>query len=1039
MKKIHSNIFLFLFYVVSFVPMIVSAQTFNEWKDPDINELNRLPMHADFFPFENKTLAKECNYVEAENFISLHGLWKFKWDESIQEDESNIRRCDFTHKDFNDSSWDDIRIPGMWEMNGYGQPIYAGVNYAWKGWYENNPPYVPLKNNHVGFYRRWIDVPNNWSNKEIIIHFGSVTSCLYLWVNGKFVGYGEDSKLSSEFDVSKYLKAGQKNLISFMVLRWCDGSYLEDQDFYRYTGIARNTYIYARNKKHITDLRITPLLDETYRDAKVSIDLQVKGNNLIDIELCDQNEKVVATSSLKGKEHLQTTLFVKEPQKWTAETPHLYTLYVTLKDRKGKVLEVIKQNVGFRKIEIKNAQLLVNGQPILIKGVNRHEMDPDKAYVLDKQRMEQDFRLLKEFNINAVRTCHYPNDPYWYELCDRYGIYVVSETNIESHGMGFKEKSLAKNPMYDKAQMERNQRHVSCYYNHPSIITWSLANESGYGPIFERIYDWVKAEDPSRMVQNEQAHDFGKTDIYCPMYPTYGLCDFYCNGSKPMPMIMCEYAHAMGNSLGDFDYYWYLIRKYPKFQGGFIWDMIDQAIRWKNKSGKYIFAYDGDFDEASTKDANYSNNGLFNPDRVPNPHAYEVKYYYQNIWTKLEDASKGLISIFNENFFTNLSDYQLEWEVLRNGLPVKSGVVHKLNVKPQQRTLIELPINFERDNDSEWLLNVKYVTTSEQNMLPAGHIAAYDQFELQPFKGNTIIKTDKQDLYNSKSLLIENGNEHTTIHNDKFSVSFNKNTGYLCAYQVERTEYIKQNKSITPNFWRAPTDNDYGARLHKRFRAWKNPDIQLENMTINEDAGGVKVNAQYNIPQVNAQLEMVYSIQTNGIIDVTEKITVDSTAKMPNMFRFGVQIPLRKEYDKISYYGRGPNENYSNRKGAAKLGIYNQSVKEQFHPYVRAQETGTKTDIRWWKVFNNSRNGIKIVSIAPFSASALHYEIEQLDGGEEKQNIHSEIIPEADLTNLCIDKIQMGQAGIDSWSALPMQQFMVPYKDYEFNFSIIPF
>ena len=619
-----------------------NAQTFKEWQDPEINAINRAPMHANFFAYENAEMAAKAVKEDSKNFMSLNGTWKFFWVRN-----ADARPTDFWKTGFNDKGWDNLQVPGVWETHGYGDPIYINVGYGWRSRFENNPPYVPTEENHVGSYRREIMVPADWKGKDIIAHFGAVSSNMYLWVNGKFVGYSEDSKLEAEFNLTPYLKPGQKNLIAFQVFRWCDGSYLEDQDFFRYTGVARDCYLYTRNKKRIDDIRVTPDLDSEYKNGSLAINLNLKGSGNVSLELLDANNQTVASTEVKGSGNVSTTLQLENPKKWTAETPYLYTLRATLKDG-GRAREVIPVKVGFRKIELKNAQILVNGQPVLFKGADRHEMDPDGGYVVSRERMIQDIQIMKQFNINAVRTCHYPDDNFWYELCDKYGIYVVAEANIESHGMGYGDKTLAKEPTYKKAHMERNQRNVQRGFNHPSIIFWSLGNEAGYGPNFEAAYDWIKAEDPSRAVQYEQARIEGKTDIYCPMYANYKWCEEYSKDDKyQKPLIQCEYAHAMGNSQGGFKEYWDLIRKYPKYQGGFIWDFVDQSIRWTGKNGKMIYAYAGDFNRMDDSgDKNFCNNGLISPDRKPNPHAYEVQYFYQNIWTTPGDLAKGEIKVY---------------------------------------------------------------------------------------------------------------------------------------------------------------------------------------------------------------------------------------------------------------------------------------------------------------------------------------------------------------------------------------------------------
>ena len=677
--------------------LTAGAQTFQEWRNPEINAVNRAPMHTNYFAFENADAAMKADKKQSTNYMTLNGTWKFNW---VKDADS--RPTDFWKTDFNDKGWDDLQVPAVWELNGYGDPIYVNVGYAWRNQFQNNPPEVPTENNHVGSYRREIVVPASWKGKDIIAHFGSVTSNMYLWVNGRYVGYSEDSKLEAEFDLTPYLKPGQKNLIAFQVFRWCDGTYLEDQDFFRYSGVGRDCYLYARNKKRIQDIRVTPDLDAAYQNGSLAVNLDLKGSGKVDLELVDAQGKQVATATA-NKSGL-VTMNVENPKKWSAETPYLYTLRASMQGSN----EVIPVKVGFRKIELKGDQILVNGKAILFKGADRHEMDPDGGYVVSPERMLQDIQIMKQFNLNAVRTCHYPDDNLWYDLCDQYGIYVVAEANIESHGMGYGDKTLAKNPSYKKAHLERNQRNVQRGFNHPSIIFWSLGNEAGDGPNFEQCYKWIKAEDPSRACQYEQARQKEHTDIFCPMYYDYnGMEKYGQRTDATKPLIQCEYAHAMGNSQGGFKEYWDLIRKYPNLQGGFIWDFVDQSCRWKGKDGVMIYAYGGDFNRFDASDNNFCDNGLISPDRVPNPHMYEVGHFYQNIWTTPADLSKGEVNVFNENFFRDLSAYYMEWQVLKDGKVIRTGRVDDLKVAPQETAKITLNIG-KTCTCKEWLLNVSY-------------------------------------------------------------------------------------------------------------------------------------------------------------------------------------------------------------------------------------------------------------------------------------------------------------------------------------------
>ena len=1009
--------------------LTAGAQTFQEWRNPEVNAVNRAPMHTNYFAFESADAAKKDVKEQSANYMTLNGMWKFNWVK-----DADARPTDFWKAGFNDKGWDDLQVPAVWELNGYGDPIYVNVGYAWRNQFKNNPPEVPTENNHVGSYRREIVVPASWSGKDIIAHFGSVTSNMYLWVNGRYVGYSEDSKLEAEFDLTPYLKPGQKNLIAFQVFRWCDGSYLEDQDFFRYSGVGRDCYLYARNKKRIQDIRITPDLDAEYRNGSLAINLDLKGSGKVDLELTDAQGNQVATAT--ANQSGLVTMNVENPQKWSAETPYLYTLKATMQGSN----EVIPVKVGFRKIELKGDRILVNGKAILFKGADRHEMDPDGGYVVSRERMLQDIQIMKQFNINGVRTCHYPDANLWYDLCDQYGIYVVAEANVESHGMGYGEKTLAKNPQYKLAHLERNQRNVQRGFNHPSIIFWSLGNEAGDGPNFEQCYEWIKKEDPSRACQYEQARQNAHTDIFCPMYYDYdGMEKYGQRTDATKPLIQCEYAHAMGNSQGGFKEYWDLIRKYPNLQGGFIWDFVDQSCRWTGKDGVEIYAYGGDFNRFDATDNNFCDNGLISPDRVPNPHMYEVGYFYQSIWTTPADLSKGEVNIYNENFFRDLSAYYMEWQVLKDGKVVRTGRVENLNVAPQETAKVTLNIG-NTCTCKEWLLNVAYKLKNREGLLPAGYTVAKDQLTLNAYKAPSMEQKDVEATNVAAVVpqIISNEENYLIVKGENFIAEFGKRDGYLSKYTVGGLEMLKEGAALTPNFWRAPTDNDFGAGLQRKYAAWKNPGLKLVSLDSKTENGLVVVSAEYDMKQVSAKLSLTYVINNEGAIRVTQKMTADKNAEVSPMFRFGMQMQMPKSFEAIEYYGRGPIENYSDRNHCTDLGIYRQSVDEQFYSYIRPQETGTKTDIRWWKQLNAGGNGLKVVGEAPFSASALHYTICSLDDGDDKKQSHSPEVKPADLTNLCIDKAQMGLGCVNSWGRLPLDQYMLPYGDYEFTFILTP-
>ena len=1009
--------------------LTASAQTFQEWRNPEINAVNRAPMHTNYFAYESAETAGKGLKENSANFLSLNGTWKFNWVK-----DADMRPTDFWQTTFNDKGWDDFQVPAVWELNGYGNPLYLNIGYAWSNHFKNNPPEVPVEDNHVGSYRREIVVPASWKGKDIIAHFGSVTSNMYLWVNGKYVGYSEDSKLEAEFDLTPYLRPGQKNLIAFQVFRWCDGSYLEDQDFFRHSGVGRDCYLYARNKKRIQDIRVTPDLDANYQNGSLAVNLTLKGNGAVDLELLDASGKQVTKATAKGSGI--TTLQVENPKKWTAETPYLYTLRASLQGSN----EIIPIKVGFRKIELKKDQVLVNGKAILFKGANRHELDPDGGYVVSRERMIQDIQVMKKFNLNAVRTCHYPDNNLWYELCDQYGLYVIAEANVESHGMGYDEATLAKAPNYKKAHLERNQRNIQRGFNHPSIIFWSLGNEAGDGDNFVACYEWIKKEDPSRPCQYEQARQKDHTDVFCPMYYGYSAMEKYGQRTDATkPLIQCEYAHAMGNSEGGFKEYWDIIRKYPNLQGGFVWDFVDQSCRWTGKNGVEIYAYGGDFNRFEPSDQNFCDNGLISPDRVPNPHMYEVGHIYQNIWTTPVDLSKGIVKVFNENFFRDLSAYYMEWQVLKGGKVMRTGRIENLNVGPQETA--ELTLDYGKTCEcTEWLLNVSYKLKNREGLLPAGHEVAKNQLVLNPYKAPAM-ELKNVEAMNKETVapqIVDNQENYLIVKGEHFVTEFGKKNGYLSKYEVNGTDMILEGASLTPNFWRAPTDNDMGARMQLKYANWKNPGLKLTSLTSKTENNLVVVDATYDMTNVSAKLYLTYVINNVGAIKVTQKMVTDKNAKVSPMFRFGMQVQMPKDFDAIEYYGRGPIENYADRKACTDINIYHQSVDEQFYSYIRPQENGTKSDIRWWKQLNHSRNGLQIVAEAPFSASALHYTIESLDEGPVKKQGHSPEVAKANLTNLCIDKVQMGLGCEDSWGRITRPEYQIPYADYEFTFILTP-
>ena len=1010
------------------------AQSESRWQNVNINQQNREPRRANFFAFENLEKAQSFDKKKSANYLSMEGMWKFNFVK-----DHNKRPANFFALKYDDSQWKDFPVPGLFELNGYGDATYKNIGYAWATQFDPNPPYISELNNYTGSYRRTFELPKDWKGKDVYFHVGSATSNLTLWVNGKYVGYSEDSKVAAEFNISKYLKPG-KNLIAMQVMRWCDGSYFEDQDFWRFTGIAREVYLYARPKLHAADIRLNAALENNYQDGVLNYKVSLKGGKTdVAITLCDKDGKQIAQAT-----GAQGVIKVPKVNAWTAETPYLYKAYITLKNKQGAA-EVIPQKVGFRNVEIKNAQLLVNGQPVLVKGADRHEMDPDGGYVVSLERMIQDIKIMKQLNINAVRTSHYPCDPRWYDLCDEYGIYITAEANLESHGMGYEEKSLAKFPEYILPHIERNEGNVKPLINHPSVIVWSLGNECGYGVNFEKAYDWVKACDKTRPAQYERGGYDSKTDIYCPMYIGYEESESYCKSNGTKPYVQCEYAHAMGNSEGGFKEYWDLIRKYPKYQGGYIWDFVDQGLRDKSPiTGKEIFTYGGDYGRYPGSDYNFNCNGIIAPNRRLNPHAYEIQYVLQNVWIKDFDAENGSFNVYNENFFKNIDDLNLTATLFANGVKLTTvAIPDTKGIAPQATKLVKSEAlksaieKAEAEHATEEItINFAFASDGSQPLVDKGQVMARQQIVLNGYEFD---KVDAPANTGSK-IEVEETNSYVKVSAERMSVTIGKKTGMIDYLDVDGEPMLKFRESMTPEFWRAPTDNDYGASLQKKMRVWKNPQMNLKSFDKSESKDSVVLTANFEMPEVKAELMLRYRINAAGEVAVTEKMTTDKEAKVADLFRYGMQLQMPASFSKLEYYGRGPEENYIDRHSSAFIGKYEANVKDEYYPYVRPQESGNHTDIRYFSIFNPATGkGITFEGYAPMECSAIPYLVEDLDAGIEKEHAwgqHSGDLVEKGLVQLHIQQRQFGLGCIDSWGSSPMEKYRMHYQDRCFRFVI---
>ena len=1039
----------------------IQQPTFTEWHDLQVNEINRLPLHTMHFAYDPNdfpgTGAEYLDKKKSMNYLSLEGTWKFNWVANADE-----RPTDFYKTDLDDSKWNNIQMPGNWEMLGYGQPEYVNVGFAWRGHFDQQPPAVPTKDNHVGSYRREINIPSNWDGKRVIAHFGSVTSNIYLYVNGKFAGYAEDSKVAAEFDITPFLKKG-KNLIAFQTFRWCDGSWCEDQDFWRLSGPARENYLYARSKDHrLLDVRVETDLKNNYKDGYLNITAKVQGNTLAYFGLYDPDGKEVIVTGTDNVRNgvAKYQLRVKNVRKWSAETPNLYTLVVSPIQNGGMYLpyEIVQVKVGFRKVEIKNKQFLVNGQPVLLKGADRHEIDPDEGYNVSEQRMIQDIMMMKRMNINAVRTSHYPNDPRWYDLCDKYGLYVVAEANQESHGFQYGDDAAAKKPEFAKQIMERNQHNVSMFYNHPSIVTWSMGNETVMGDNFLQAYKWIKSQDKTRPVQYEQARRGEGTDIFCPMYYPVSACEKYAKDpNSPMPLIQCEYNHTMGNSGGNLSDYWNLIRKYPILQGGFDWDFVDQALhrnivkpmsilpyKMNNEELRKIeYCYGGDYNKYDPSDNNFNCNGIIGPDRQMNPHAYEVAYQYQNIWAKMVNAETGEVSVHNENFFRDLSNYALAWSLEEDGVETQNGTIADLDVPAQQTKNFTIPYDKSKIKGKEVFLNIDFRLKEAEPLLTAGQVMAYAQLPVVTKKAcsGDCSKMLAQGHGKKKMKLAAKKNNVVAVTTPNLTFKIDRSTGLISEYAYNGKSLLGEGGTLKPNFWRAPTDNDMGAGLQKKFKAWKNPQMNLKNIDVKKDkkTNSVTILTSFDMPEVQGQMDITYVVFANtGAVKVTEDFKATEGAKVSDMFRFGMLMQMPYTMEKSNYYGRGPIENYSDRKDCMRIGVYTDDADNQYFPCIRPQESGTKSDIRWWKQTDATGLGLQVKSCTPFYASAIHFDTEELDDGDDKEQRHSFDLKKSKFTNLFLDSAHMGVGGENSWGAWPLEKYRVHYGNKTFTFTLIP-
>ena len=1031
-----------------------------EWENPEIFQINRETPRATFYNFkseEEAVLGKD--WKSSSLYKSLNGTWNFHYSDSVQG-----RPAGFYNENFSLKGWNTITVPSNWEMQGFGLPIYTNVVYV----FPKNPPFIPHNINNIGSYKRDFEIPTYWNDKDIYLHFAGVSGAMYVYINGVQVGYNEGSKTPAEFNITKYIKPG-KNQIAVQVLRWSDASYLEDQDFWRLSGIERDVYLRADNTIAINDFRVGSDLINDYKEGAFNLNIELKNtknsteNRKLKVELLDADNHSIF-SQIKKVEVAPKKLnvlfedIIPHVKRWTAETPNLYTAVITLSNSKNETEQATSVKVGFRNIKIENNQFLVNGKPVLIKGVNLHDHDETTGHVISEALTLKDLKLMKENNVNAIRCSHYPKNPFFYALCDQYGFYVIDEANIETHGMGTTNQGLDNKPEEKKvhpayrddwkaAHLDRTIRMFERDKNHPSIVTWSLGNEAGNGENFFATYHWLKENDNTRPTQYEGATHYENTDIQAPMYNRIPQLIDYAENNPKRPLILCEYSHAMGNSLGNFKDYWDVIRKYDVLQGGFIWDWVDQGLVAKTEDGRKYWGYGGDFVAAHLQhDANFCLNGIVNPDRTPHPGLEELKKVYQNIHFSEANFKTGQVKVFNEYFFTNLNQFKIQWELFKEGEKIKNGTIGVVNLEPGASKVLDLELPEINLNSGEYTLNLLAFTNEELPLLSKGFPIAKEQFIAGKFTPVFLKKSEA-------NLLVSSNKNELIFKSNIVAVRFNLETGKLSGLDYGDGNIILQ--GIQPNFWRATTDNDFGFNMPKHFGVWKDATENQTLISISLKDGNEILNlptdAQektlknnlvnfqviYQLPENMAKIQMDYKIEASGQITVTNTL-MDVKDDLPTMPRFGTNFILKTDYNQVNWYGRGPLENYQDRKTSQFLGKYEAEVADLYFPYIRPQENGYRTDVRWVTFTNTNGKGIKVLGPKALCFSAHHQYNSDFDEGKTKQQRHTIDIITRDLVNINIDNAQMGVGGDTSWWAKPLEQYQIKAEYQSYSYSILP-
>ncbi|MBN1351402.1 DUF4981 domain-containing protein [candidate division KSB1 bacterium] len=1021
------------------VMMTACAQQEHDWENEKIFAQNKEPGHATLMPYKSEAEALAGDRTDSPWYYSLNGGWKFKW--YAKPADADVRFFDLK---FEAVDWNTIRVPGVWQLQGYDIPIYTNILYPFR---PVDPPHIPNDNNPVGCYKRTFEVPATWKDRQVFLHFAGVMSAFYVWINGKEIGYSQGSATPAEFNITPFIKDGT-NSISVKVFRWSDGSYLEDQDAWRFSGIYRDVYLFSTPPLHIRDFMVRTELDQNYSDADLNVLAEIQNFNQHKYEnyqlvftLFDDKGQAVFTPvaqqftiNANQKLSISKSIKISNPLKWTAETPYLYTLIFQLKDEHGDVLEIESTKVGFRKVEIQNGQLLVNGKAITLKGVNRHEHDPDHGRTISEEMMIKDIKLMKQFNINAVRTSHYPNFPGWYELCDAYGIYLIDEANIETHEIWSK---LTNDPNWKPAFLDRAQRMVVRDKNHPSVIIWSLGNEAGYGPNHEAMAEWIRRYDPTRPIHYE-ATDPGYSDepshfdIIANMYPSVEKMIRLTESYPDRPVIICEYAHAMGNSVGNLQDYWDAIEKYPRLQGAFIWDWVDQGLRQKTEDGQEWYAYGGDFGEEMT-DSNFCINGIVFPDRTPQPELFEVKKVYQSIKAEPVDLLSGTFKIKNAYDFMDLGLAEIHWNVSANGNIIQSGKLGAKNIPAGKSQLITIPYQeFAPEPGTEYWLDLSFRLAKSTNWAPENHELAWYQFQLYERDNPQTLTIDRM-----PPLELSETDEAYLISGEAFSIRFNRSLGTMTAFEYKGNSLLKQGP--VPNFWRAPTDNDAGGEKRSFKNRWKKAGLDKLKISVKSmyarqvQPQVVRINVDFELNGTSEAIQhtCIYTIYGTG--DILLDNHVKAAANIPPLPKVGVFLQLPQEFENLSWYGRGPHESYWDRKSGARVGVYQGTVAEQYVPYIYPQENGNKSDVRWVCLTNVNYVGLLAIGAPLLNTSAHHYTLENLTNAR-----HTHEVKKSDFITWNLDYQLMGLGGDDSWNPRTHEEYLLKAESYYYQLQLCP-